>query len=279
MNLAIRGIDYSFGKAADTFRNDQHPHLKVDYILTNPPFNVKAWGADVLADDPRWQYGLPPANNANYAWLQHMLSKLNANGRMGTVLANGSMTSTTGGESDIRKALVDDDRVECMVALPGQLFTNTQIPACLWFLARNKAPHSGQDGEFTGDVTGKVLFIDCRKMGGQQLSRTQIAFTEEELEKIAGTYHNWRGSPWADGDYEDVEGFCRSATLETIAEHGYALTPGRYVGASLDEDPDAEPFEKAFPRLMQEVEQLFESASHMQDQISRRLRHLERHRE
>jgi type I restriction enzyme M protein len=271
MNLAIRGIDYSFGKAADTFRNDQHPHLKVDYILTNPPFNVKAWGADVLADDPRWQYGLPPANNANYAWLQHMLSKLNANGRMGTVLANGSMHSTIGGEGDIRKSLVDNDLVECMVALPGQLFTNTQIPACLWFLARNKAPHVGQDGEFTGDVTGKVLFIDCRKLGEQQLSRTQIAFTEEELEKIARTYHNWRGSPWADSGYEDEEGFCKSTTLEDIAEHGYALTPGRYVGASLDEDPDAEPFEDAFPKLVSEIGNLFAQGTKLESSILKQL--------
>ncbi len=274
MNLAIRGIDFQFGKAADTFRNDQHPHLKVDYVLANPPFNVKGWGADVLADDPRFTYGLPPANNANYAWLQHMLGKLNANGRMGTVLANGSMTTTAGGEGDIRKALVENDLVECMIALPGQLFANTGIPACLWFLARNKAPHTGQDGEFTGDVSGKVLFIDGRKLGGEQLSRTQIAFTEEELEKIARTYHNWRGSPWAAGAYEDEEGFCKSATLAEIAEHGYALTPGRYVGASLDEDPDSEPFEEAFPRLVKRLSVEFAQNDALQGKIKQKLNSL-----
>lgn len=201
-----------------------------------------------------------------------MYAKLNSNGRMGTVLANGSMTSSSGGEGEIRKAMVEQDVVECMVALPGQLFTNTQIPACLWFLTRNKAPHKGQDGEFTGDVTGKVLFIDCRKMGGEQISRTQVAFTEEELKKIARTYHNWRGSPWSDAEYEDEEGFCKSATLAEIAEHGYALTPGRYVGASLNENPDVEPFEEAFPRLLSEAEQLFDGAEKLQEKIIRNLR-------
>ncbi|MAT70874.1 MAG: hypothetical protein CMJ58_15270 [Planctomycetaceae bacterium] len=274
MNLAIRGIDYSFAKAADSLRNDQHPHLKADYVLTNPPFNVKEWGADALADDPRWQFGLPPANNANYAWLQHMYSKLNSNGRMGTVLANGSMTSNSGGEGEIRRAMIEQDVIECMVALPGQLFTNTQIPACLWFLTRNKAPHKSQDGEFTGDVTGKVLFIDCRKMGAEQISRTQVAFTQEELQKISGTYHNWRGSPWADGDYENEEGFCKSTTLEEIAEHGYALTPGRYVGASLDEDSDEEPFEEAFPRLMDSLEGQFAQGRALDSQIQANLRRL-----
>ena len=269
MNLAIRGMEYNFGKAADTFRNDQHPHLKVDTILANPPFNVKDWGASELADDSRWQYGLPPANNANYAWLQHMLAKLGPNGRMGTVLANGSMTSNTGGEGEIRKALVDADLVECMVALPGQLFTNTQIPACLWFLTRNKGPH----GKVTGDVSGRVLFIDCRKLGSEQLSRTQVAFTEEELQKIAQAYHNWRGTEWAEGEYADEEGFCKSVTLEEIAQHGYALTPGRYVGAAFDEDADGEPFEEAFPRLVAELEGQFAQGHSLEERI---ISHLEK---
>lgn len=270
MNLAIRGIEYQFGKAADTFRNDQHPHLKVDYILANPPFNVKEWGAKELADDPRFSYGLPPANNANYAWLQHMLSKLGPNGRMGTVLANGSMTSNSGGEGEIRKALVDADLIECMVALPGQLFTNTQIPACLWFLTRNKGAH----GKVKGDVSGKVLFIDCRRLGGEQLSRTQIAFTEEELRKVAQAYHTWRGTEWAEGEYEDEEGFCKSVTLEEIAEQGYALTSGRYVGAALDEDEDDEPFEEAFPRLVAELKEQFERGKSIEEEIQSNLARL-----
>lgn len=274
MNLAIRGMEYNFGKAADTFRNDQHPHLKADYILANPPFNVKAWGADALADDPRWQYGLPPANNANYAWLQHMLSKLGPNGRMGTVLANGSMTSNSNGEGDIRKALVDADLVECMVALPSQLFVNTQIPACLWFLSRNKSPHVAQDGEVEGDVTGRVLFIDARQLGSVQLSRTQVGFTGDELDKIAQAYHNWRGSQWADGAYQDEEGFCKSVELTEIATHGYALTPGRYVGASLDEDVETEPFEEVFPRLIADLDQKFAAGNELGHLIMTRLRSL-----
>lgn len=270
MNLAIRGMEYNFGKAADTFRNDQHPHTKVDYVIANPPFNIKAWGADALSDDPRWQYGRPPANNANYAWLQHMLSKLAPNGRMGTVLANGSMTSNTGGEGDIRKALVDADLVECMVALPGQLFTNTQIPACLWFLTRNKAAH----GENNNDVSRQVLFIDCRKLGGEQVSRTQIALTEEELRKVGQTYHNWRGTRWSEGEYEDVEGFCKTVGLDEIKQHGYALTPGRYVGAVLDDEGE-EPFEEAFPQLVSELQQQFERGRKLEEEITQNLKMVE----
>ncbi len=237
MNLAIRGIDYDMGREyADTFTNDQHPDLKADYILANPPFNME-WEAKSLAEDKRWRYGVPPAKNANYAWLQHIVSKLAVNGRAGVVLANGSMSSNQSGEGMIRQAMLKGDIVECMVALPGQLFTNTQIPACLWFLSRNK----GVVKNGTQDRKGQVLFIDARKMGEVQISRAQIALSDEELQKIAQTYHNWRGTAWGLNGYEDTPGFCKSATLEEIAKHGYVLTPGRYVGAEEQED-DGEPF-------------------------------------
>ena len=244
MNLAIRGIDYDMGREyADTFINDQHPDLRADYILANPPFNME-WEAKALAEDKRWVYGTPPAKNANFAWLQHILSKLSANGRAGVVLANGSMSSNQSGEGAIREAMLKGDVVECMVALPGQLFTNTQIPACLWFLSRNKG--AGKNGSL--DRRGQVMFIDARKMGAIQIARTQIALSDEELQKIAQTYHNWRGTAWGLNGYADVPGFCKSATLEEIAKHGYALTPGRYVGAEDVEDDD-EPFTEKMRRL------------------------------
>lgn len=246
MNLAIRGIDYDLGQShGDTFHNDQHPDLRADYVLANPPFNIKGWGADKLANDPRWKYGVPPDGNANYAWLQHMLARLSAEGRAGIVLANGSMTSNTGGEGEIRAKMVKADVVECMVALPGQLFANTQIPACLWFLSHNKGP--GRNGKT--DRRGQVLFIDARKMASLiPGSRKQKAFSEEEIQRIAQTYHNWRGTQWGNGQYEDVPGFCKSASLTEIEQHGFALTPGRYVGATEQEDDD-EPFEQKMARL------------------------------
>uniref|UniRef100_E6PV11 site-specific DNA-methyltransferase (adenine-specific) n=1 Tax=mine drainage metagenome TaxID=410659 RepID=E6PV11_9ZZZZ len=244
MNLAIRGIDYDMGREyADTFANDQHPDLRADYILANPPFNME-WNPKAIANDKRWVYGTPPAKNANYAWLQHIVSKLATNGRAGVVLANGSMSSNQSGEGTIREAMLKDDIVECMVALPGQLFTNTPIPACLWFLSKNKGP--GKNGKH--DRKGYVLFIDARKMGAVQINRTQIALSDEELQKIAQAYHNWRGTVWSQNDYADVLGFCKSAVLDEIAKHGYVLTPGRYVGAE-DVEDDGEPFEEKMARL------------------------------
>lgn len=246
MNLAVHGLRGDLGKTyGNSFTNDQHPNLRADYILANPPFNISNWGGDQLADDPRWKWGMPPVNNANYAWLQHMLSRLASDGRAGIVLANGSMTTNTSSEGVIRKAIVDDDLVECMVALPGQLFTNTQIPVCLWFLSKDKA--AGRKGNT--DRRNEVLFIDCRDMGKEQVSRVQIAFTDDEIHEIAQTYHRWRGTAFADEKaYEDVKGFCQSATLEDIAKQEYALTPGRYVGAAEVED-DGEPFTDKMARL------------------------------
>jgi len=279
MNLAIRGMDYDLGaEHGDTFFKDQHPDLKADFILANPPFNLE-WDAGKLAEDKRWKYGIPPAKNANFAWLQHMVSKLSDAGRAGIVLSNGSMSTNQSGEGDIRAALVKADLVECMISLPGQLFTNTQIPACLWFLSKNKK--IGKGGKH--DRTRQILFIDARKLGGEQLARTQIAFTESEIQRIAQAYHAWRGTRWAeegnqeippnppfakggtlpmghDGGYQDLPGFCKSATLDEIAKHGFVLTPGRYVGAE-DIADDDEAFGEKMDRLTALLaEQLAEQA-------------------
>lgn len=226
MNLAIRGIDFNLGKEpADTFVRDQHRDLRADFVLANPPFNISDWWHGSLEGDPRWVYGTPPQGNANYAWLQHMLYHLKSTGRAGIVLANGSMSSSQNSEGDIRRAMVDADKVEVMIALPGQLFFNTQIPACLWFLVKEKRARQGE-----------VLFIDARKMGSM-ISRVQCEFTEEVIDKIAATVASWRGEAGA-GEYQDVAGFCRSVMLAEIAEHGHVLTPGRYVGAEAVEDDD-----------------------------------------
>lgn len=226
MNLAIRGIDFNLGKEpADTFVRDQHKDLRADFVLANPPFNISDWWHGSLEGDPRWVYGTPPQGNANYAWLQHMLYHLKSTGRAGIVLANGSMSSSQNSEGEIRRAMVDADKVEVMIALPGQLFFNTQIPACLWFLVKEKRARQGE-----------VLFIDARKLGSM-ISRVQCEFTEEIIGKIAATVAAWRGEADA-GEYQDVAGFCRSVTLAEIAEHGHVLTPGRYVGAEAIEDDD-----------------------------------------
>lgn len=246
MNLAVRGIDSDIRwNNEGSFHKDELRDLKADYIIANPPFNISDWGGDRLREDVRWKFGAPPVGNANYAWLQHIYHHLAPNGTAGVVLANGSMSSNQSGEGDIRKAMLEADAVDCMVALPGQLFYSTQIPACLWFLARNKNPVNGKTGGLR-DRRGQVLFIDARKMG-VLVDRTRRELTDEEVQKIANTYHAWRGEPDA-GEYADVAGFCKSATLDDIRKHGHVLTPGRYVGAAEQED-DGEPFEEKMARL------------------------------
>ena len=242
MNLAVRGIDSDIRwNNEGSFHEDELRDLKADYILANPPFNISDWGGDRLREDVRWKFGAPPVGNANYAWLQHIYHHLAPNGTAGVVLANGSMSSNQSGEGDIRKAMVEADAVDCMVALPGQLFYSTQIPACLWFLARNKNP-----GKRLRDRRGQVLFIDARKMG-VLVDRTRRELTDEDVQKIATTYHAWRGENDA-GEYADVAGFCKSASMEDIREHGHVLTPGRYVGAA-EQEGDGEPFEEKMLRL------------------------------
>lgn len=237
MNLAIQGMDYNLGREnGDTFTRNQHPDLRADFVLANPPFNISDWWHGSLEGDPRWFYGTPPAGNANYAWLQHMLYHLKPTGRAGIVLANGSMSSSQNSEGDIRRAMVEADVVECMVALPGQLFSNTQIPACLWFLAKNKTRRQGE-----------VLFIDARKLG-TMISRVQCELDESSIARIADTFHAWKGDGECEQSYEDVAGFCRSVTLAEIAEHGHVLTPGRYVGAEEVEEDD-----EAFADKMQKL--------------------------
>ena len=239
MNLAIRGID---GRIAhgDSFLDDRHPDLKADFILANPPFNVSDWGGERLAGDKRWQYGVPPKGNANFAWVQHMAHHLASAGVAGIVLANGSMSSSQSGEGAIRKNLVEADLVDCMAALPGQLFYSTQIPVCLWFLARGR-----KNGKFR-NRSGEILFIDARKLG-RMTDRTHRELDDADIARIADTYHAWRGEADA-GEYADAPGFCKSATLEEVRKHGHVLTPGRYVGAEPQAD-DGEPFEQKMRRL------------------------------
>ena len=226
MNLAIRGIDFNLGKEpGDTFTRNQHPDLRADFILANPPFNISDWWHGSLMGDARWVHGDPPPSNANYAWLQHMLHHLKPTGRAGIVLANGSMSSSQNSEGQIRAAMVEADAIEVMVALPGQLFFNTQIPACLWFLVKQKTHRKGE-----------VLFIDARKLASM-ISRVQSEFTDAVIERIAATVAAWRGEADA-GEYQDTLGFCRSVKLAEIAQHGHVLTPGRYVGAEAVEDND-----------------------------------------
>ncbi|WP_083458603.1 HsdM family class I SAM-dependent methyltransferase [Sandaracinus amylolyticus] len=249
MNLAIRGIEANLGpENADTFHRDLHPDLRADYVIANPPFNDSDWGGDRLREDPRWKYGIPPARNANFAWVQHFVHHLAPSGQAGFVLANGSMSSNQSGEGEIRKSIVEADLVDCMVALPGQLFYSTQIPACLWFLARDK-----RDKRFR-DRRGEILFIDARKLG-RMIDRVQRELTDEDVARIAATYHAWRGDKGA-GTYEDVAGFCKSDTLDEVRAHQHVLTPGRYVGAEDVEDDD-EPFEVKFPRLVKKLEEQF----------------------
>ncbi len=249
MNLAVRGIDADIRwNNEGSFHKDDLKDLRFDYVLANPPFNVSDWGGERLREDARWQYGVPPVGNANYAWLQHILWHLAPNGTAGVVLANGSMSSSQSGEGDIRRAMVEGDVVDCMIALPGQLFYSTQIPACLWFLARDKSNHRFRNRK------GEVLFIDARKLG-HLVDRTRRELSDDDIARIAGTYHAWRGEPEAEV-YKDVPGFCKAATLEEIRGHNHVLTPGRYVGAAEAEEDDV-PFEERFAVLKAKLEEQF----------------------
>ena len=263
MNLAIRGFAADLGQEpADTFARDQHKDKKFDYILANPPFNISDWGGEKYDGDARWTFGRPPAGNANYAWLQHMLWKLRPGGEAGVVLANGSMSSNTSGEGDIREAMVRGDAVEVMVALPGQLFANTQIPVCLWFLTNDKT----QRGR---DRRKETLFIDARQIGSM-ISRVERVLTDEDIAKVAGTVHAWRGDGEVETPYEDVSGFCYSAKFDEIEKNSFVLTPGRYVGAA-DQEEDDEPFDQKMKRLTSLLKQQQEEGARLDKQIAENL--------
>lgn len=322
MNLAIRGIEANLGgQWGDTFHRDLHPDLKADFVLANPPFNISDWGGDRLREDKRWIYGVPPVGNANFGWVQHMIHHLAPNGIAGFVLANGSMSSNSGGEGEIRKAIVEADLVDCMVAMPGQLFYSTQIPVCLWFIARNKsgqpsprpaghpspisspfgrgrgegAQHGrGAGGEGCRDRRGEVLFIDARKLG-TLVDRVHRELNDEDIQRIAGTYHSWRtgapanphpasGHPLPMGEgrgegkpgmtaYADIPGFCKSAEKSEIEKHGFVLTPGRYVGAAEVED-DGEPFDEKMNRLAAKLDEQFKESARLEKAIRRNLKGL-----
>jgi type I restriction enzyme M protein len=243
--------------------------LKADYVLANPPFNDSDWGGDRLRDDARWTFGKPPVGNANFAWVQHFIHHLAPRGIAGFVLANGSMSSNQSGEGDIRRKIIEADLVDCMIALPGQLFYTTQIPVCLWFLTRNKA--DGHPRQKLRDRRGQTLFIDARKLG-VLIDRVHRELTPEEIQRIARTYHTWRGEAAA-GTYEDIPGFCKSATLDDIRKHGHVLTPGRYVGAAEIED-DGEPFDEKMLRLTAELQECFAESDQLQARIRKNLKGL-----
>lgn len=261
MNLAIRGIDANVQwNNEGSFLNDAHKDLKADFVLANPPFNDSDWKGELLREDIRWKFGVPPTGNANFAWVQHFIHHLSPTGIAGFVLANGSMSSNTSGEGEIRKNIIEADLVDCMVALPSQLFYNTMIPACLWFVARDKKNHKFKDRR------GEVLFIDARKMG-EMVDRRHRELTDKEIQKIASTYHAWRG----EGEkYEDMPGFCKVVKLDEIRKHGHILTPGRYVGAEEVEE-DGEPFEEKMQRLTVELAGQFERSRELEEEIGKNL--------
>lgn len=268
MNLAIRGIAGNLGDVpADTFFNDQHKDLKADYIMANPPFNQKDWrGTDQLTDDPRWAgYEVPPTGNANYGWIMHMISKLSENGVAGFVLANGSMSTSTNSEGEIRKKIIENDLVDCMIALPGQLFYTTQIPVCLWFLTRNKKADAERGYR---NREGETLFIDARNIG-TMVDRVHKELTVDDIAHIAKTYHAWRGES-KDGEYEDEPGYCKAAKLEDIRKHNYVLTPGRYVGAAAIED-DGIPFEEKMSELTETLYQQMRDSVKLDETIKKNL--------
>ena len=276
MNLAIRGIEGNLGQEhADSFHRDLHPDLKADYVLANPPFNDSDWRGDLLKDDRRWQYGVPPARNANYAWVQHFIYHLAPTGLAGFVLSNGSMSSGQSGEGEIRKAIIEADLVDCMVALPGQLFYSTQIPVCLWFIARDKRNGNplANSGHGFRDRRGETLFIDARKLG-TLVDRVHRELTDDDIAQIATTYHTWRGDQDCQQKYEDVPGFCKAATLDDIQGHNYILTPGRYVGMAEAED-DSEPFEEKMERLMAELREQMTQAAQLDQLIWANLEEIE----
>lgn len=270
MNLAIHGINGDLStRWEDTFYADKHPDLRADYVLANPPFNMSDWARKT--DDPRWKYGTPPASNANFAWLQHIVSKLAERGTAGVVLANGSMSSKQSGEGEIRAAMVEADLVACMISLPPQLFRTTQIPACLWFFAKDKGPQGAQR---LTDRRGEVLFIDARTMG-TMMDRTERILTVDDLAKIAGTYHAWRGTKSATEKYEDFPGLCYSATLDEIRTHDHVLTPGRYVGAVETDDADGEPIAEKIDRLTKELFSHFEESARLENIVREQLERLD----
>jgi type I restriction enzyme M protein len=274
MNMAIRGMDFDFGKEpANSFTRNQHSDLRADFVMANPPFNMREWKDGVADDDVRWKYGVPPAGNANFAWLQHMVQHLAPNGSLALLLANGSMSSNTNNEGEIRKALIEADLVECMVALPGQLFTNTQIPACIWFLTRTKAARNSWR-----ERKGETLFIDARKLGYMK-DRVLRDFAPEDIQKIADTFHAWKrsslsptsaGEGRGEGTYQDIPGFCKAAKLDDIKKHDYVLTPGRYVGAA-EQETDGEPFDEKMARLTTQLRAQFEEAAKLEKAIDRNL--------
>jgi type I restriction enzyme M protein len=271
MNLAVRGIDSDIKwNNEGSFHKDELRDLKADFILANPPFNISDWGGERLRDDVRWAFGAPPAGNANYAWLQHIFHHLSPHGFAGVVLANGSMSSQQSGEGDIRKAMIEANVVDCMVALPGQLFYSAQIPACLWILSKNRSNGLVKKTKLR-DRRGEVLFIDARKMG-VLVDRTRRKLTDEEIRRIAATYHAWRGEADA-GEYKDIPGFCKSATLEEIRKHGHVLTPGRYVGAEAQED-DGEPFAEKMARLSAQWREQQQEAARLDAAIEANLDYL-----
>lgn len=271
MNMAIRGLDYDFGKEpASTYTNDQHPDLRADFIMANPPFNMKEWNTGVDDNDPRWVYGTPPSGNANFAWMQHMLYHLAPDGSQALLLANGSMSSTTNNEGEIRAALVENDLVECMVALPGQLFTNTQIPACIWFLTKNKKARTDKSGRKLRDRKGEVLFIEARNLGYMK-DRVLRDFTQDDIQKVADLYHAWKTGAEVSGiAYEDQAGFCKSATLADIKKHDFVLTPGRYVGATKELD-DGIPFGEKMATLTAKLSEQFAESATLEAEIKKNL--------
>ncbi|GAB1366639.1 hypothetical protein MASR1M36_15100 [Candidatus Cloacimonadaceae bacterium] len=270
MNLAIRGIETDLGvEPADSFLRDLHKEKLFDFVIANPPFNMKDWGGEQLKKDSRWKYGIPPEGNANYAWIQHFLWHLAPGGIAGFVLANGSMSSQQSGEGDIRKAIIEADLVDCMVALPGQLFYSTQIPACLWFLARNK-----NNGRYR-DRRGETLFIDARNLGVMK-DRVHKELSPEDIARIAGTYHAWRGDTSHSSEdwnpvYKDVPGFCKAVKTEEISAQNHILTPGRYVGMAPRENEDSEPFNDKMKRLTTELYAQFEESARLEKEIKANL--------
>jgi type I restriction enzyme M protein len=246
-----------------SFLNDGHKDLKADFVIANPPFNDSDWKGELLRDDIRWKYGVPPTGNANFAWVQHFIHHLAPTGTAGFVLANGSMSSNTSGEGEIRKNIIEADIVDCMVALPSQLFYNTMIPACLWFISRDKKNHELRDRR------GEILFIDARNMG-EMIDRRHRELTDDELAKIAGTYHAWRSKK---GGYSDIAGFCKIAKLDEIKKQGYILTPGRYVGTEVQEE-DPEAFEEKMKRLTNELSEQFKKSDKLESEIKKNLKGL-----